>query len=184
MQHRVCPWWLGHLLAGPLRRLFYHPEVILLPYIREGMTVLDAGCGMGFFSLPIAKMVGSTGKVICIDLQDKMMEGLMKRARKSGMTERIDPRVCSKDHFPLDDVAGRIDFALAFALIHEVPDKDRLLSEIYAAMKRDCKLMIAEPSGHVRINEFEETVRLAMAAGFKIVDRPQIRRSHVVLLQR
>lgn len=184
MQHRVCPWWLGYFLAGPLRRLFNDPEKTLAPYVREGMTTLDVGCGMGFFSLPLARMVGTTGKVICIDLQDKMINGLLKRAGKSGLSGIIDARVCAKDHLPLNDAAAKVDFALAFALIHEVPDKDRLFAEIYTSLKHGARFLIAEPGGHVRKKEFEETVATALKAGFEDLERPDIRRSHAALLRK
>ena len=82
MGHRICPWWLGPLLASPVRRLFYNPENLVSPYVDKGITVLDIGCGMGFFSLPLARLVGSTGKVVCVDLQEKMIKGLIKRRRK------------------------------------------------------------------------------------------------------
>jgi len=54
MAHRVCPWWLGYLLASPLRRLLQDPAAIVGPYVREGMTVLEPGPGMGFFTLAMA----------------------------------------------------------------------------------------------------------------------------------
>ncbi len=69
MSNRVCPWWLGYLLVSPLRRLFQDPTEIVRPYAGEGMTVLDVGCGMGFFSLPMARLVGDRGRVVCVDLQ-------------------------------------------------------------------------------------------------------------------
>ena len=97
MSHRVCPWWLGYLLASPLRRLLQDPEEIVSPHVREGMTVLDIGCGMGFFSLPLAELVGETGKVVCIDLQGKMIEGLIKRAVKANLEKRIDARICRQN---------------------------------------------------------------------------------------
>jgi predicted methyltransferase len=62
-QHRVCPWWLGYLLASPLRRLRHDPSPILAPYLREGMTVLEPGPGMGFFTLELARRVGPSGRV-------------------------------------------------------------------------------------------------------------------------
>jgi hypothetical protein len=42
-KHRVCPWWLGYLLASPIRRLQHDPAHILAPYVREGMAVLEPG---------------------------------------------------------------------------------------------------------------------------------------------
>jgi 2-polyprenyl-3-methyl-5-hydroxy-6-metoxy-1,4-benzoquinol methylase len=76
MAKHVCPVWVGYLLSSPIRKLFQDPDKILGPYIKEGMTVLDFGCAMGFFSLPAARMVGSNGKVICIDIQKGMIEKL------------------------------------------------------------------------------------------------------------
>jgi ubiquinone/menaquinone biosynthesis C-methylase UbiE len=184
MGHRICPWWLGPLLASPLRRFLYNPENLLSSYVYKGMTALDIGCGMGFFSLPLARMVGLAGKVICVDLQEKMIRGLEKRAVKAGLSDIIDVRLCRKDKLDLDDFAGKIDFALACAIMHEVPDKDRFLSEIYKTMKKDGQLLISEPSGHVGTAEFESTVQIAQAAGFQPVDRPEMRRSRTVLLRR
>ncbi len=66
--HGVCPWYLGYLLASPLRRLLENPERMLRPYVRPGMTVLEPGSGMGFFSLPLARLVGAEGRVVCVDL--------------------------------------------------------------------------------------------------------------------
>lgn len=182
MSHRVCPWWLGYLLASPLRRLLQDPETIMRPYVREGMTVLDVGCGMGFFSLPLAKLVGATGKVVCVDLQEKMIKGLLRKAEKAGLSERIDARI-SQNSLKLNDMTSKIDFALLFALVHEVPDKERLFSEVYATMKRTGILLLAEPRGHVSKSDFEKTVSIAQSAGFENLLQLEIRRSHAVLLQ-
>ncbi len=183
MSHRVCPWWLGYLLASPVRRLLQDPHAIMGTYVREGMHVLDVGCGMGFFSLPLAELAGATGKVICVDLQEKMIKGLLRRAEKAGLSGRIDARVADRNSLMLSDLARTIDFALLFALVHEVPDKERLFSDVYAAMKPAGKVLIAEPAGHVSKAEFEKTVSLAQGAGFEVLEQPQIGRSHAVLLQ-
>jgi ubiquinone/menaquinone biosynthesis C-methylase UbiE len=152
------------------------------PYVREGMTVLDVGCGMGFFSLPLAKLTGATGKVVCVDLQEKMIKGLLRRAEKAGLSERMDARI-SQNSLNLNDMAGKIDFALLFALVHEVPDKERLFSEVYTTMKRTGILLLAEPTGHVSKSDFEKTVSIAHSTGFEVLQQLEIRRSHAVLLQ-
>ena len=159
------------------------PDEIVQPYVEEGMSVLDIGCGMGFFSLPLAKLVGNNGRVVCIDLQEKMIGGLVARAKKAGLADRIDARVCSQRSLRVSDLAGKIDFALAFALVHEVPDKDILFSEIHRAMKPGFKLLLAEPRGHVSKQDFERTVSLAQSMGFEVVGDLKIRRSHAVLLR-
>ena len=183
MSHRVCPWWLGYLLASPLRSLLQDPVKIVRPYVGEGMCVLDVGCGMGFFSLPLAKLVGEKGRVVCIDLQEKMIKGLVARAKKAGLTGRIDVRICDQSSLGVSDLAGKIDFALAFALVHEVPDKERLFAEIYNTMKPAGNLLMAEPRGHVSKPDFERTVSLAQSAGFEVIGYLEIWRSRAVLLR-
>jgi ubiquinone/menaquinone biosynthesis C-methylase UbiE len=70
---RVCPVERAGWLTNPVRRWFQNPERILKDYVKEGMTVLDIGCGPGFFSVAMATMVGETGKVIAADIQDGML---------------------------------------------------------------------------------------------------------------
>ena len=182
MSNRVCPWWLGFLLTSPLRRFLYSPEDILKPYIREGMNVLDVGCGMGFFSLPIARMVGETGRVVCVDLQERMIKGIVRRAKKAGLLDRIDARVSQKSSLMLNNIAGKIDFVLAFAVVHEVPDKERLLLEIWKTMKEEGKLLIVEPKMHVPKTDFDRTISIARSVGFEVMNDLAIRRSYAVLL--
>lgn len=184
MGHRVCPWWLGSLLASPIRRFFYDPEAVLRPHIKEGMNVLDLGCGMGFFSLPIANMIGKRGKVFCIDLQEKMIEGLVKRAEKAGLSGRIEARTCRQNSLEIKDLAGKIDFALAFALVHEVPDKDRLFSEIYDTLRQDGRFLMVEPSGHVSKKDFDKTLSTAQDTGFEDLSDVTVRHNHAVLLRK
>ena len=126
MAEHVCPVWIGYLLASPLRKLFQNPDKILSPWVREGMTVLDVGCAMGFFTLPLARMVGPSGKVVCIDLQEKMIQALSRRARKADLLDRIDARICPSDSLGLADLNGQIDFTLLMAVVHEVPDPSSL----------------------------------------------------------
>ena len=60
----ICPTWGAVGLDNLFRKLLHNPQRILKPFIKEGMTVLDIGCGPGFFSLEMAKMLHGTGKVI------------------------------------------------------------------------------------------------------------------------
>lgn len=183
MSHRVCPWWLGYLLASPLRRIFQNPMEILRPYVKQGMSVMDVGCGMGFFSLPMAELVGETGKVVCVDLQEKMIRGLISRAAKAGLADRIEARVCDRGSLDVSDLLHKYDFALLFALAHEVPDKEKLFSEVHNALKPAGRLLLAEPRGHVSKQDFRKTVFLAQGAGFELLRDLIIRRSHAVLME-
>jgi len=182
--HRVCPVWLGYFLASPLRKLQYNPRTILAPYVKEGMTVLDFGSAMGFFSIPLAQMVGPAGKVICMDMQEKMLARLRKRAQKAGVSAQMDARLCAQDSPGLQPLAGTIDFALLFAVVHEVPARAALFAGVASALKPRANLLVAEPKGHVSAEDFARTLSIAKEQGFVEVATPQISRTYAVLLQR
>ena len=184
MAGNVCPWWIGYLLINPLRRFSQNPKTILGPYIKPGMTVLDVGCGMGFFSLDMADLVGQVGKVICVDLQPRMLQSLVRRAAKANLLDRIVHRVCSKDNLGVEDFDGKIDFSLAFAIVHEVPQASILFQQIHAAMKPAGVFLCAEPKGHVSEESFQVTESLALHAGFQLIGRPEVKRARSVLLKR
>lgn len=136
MAHRVCPWWIGYLLASPVRRwLGQDPIEILSPYVREGMTVLEPGPGMGFFTLPLAELVGRSGRIIAVEVQPKMIEALKRRAAKAKVADRIDARVTSAETMGISDLEGKVDFTLAFAVVHEFPDTGHFFAEVAQAAK-------------------------------------------------
>ncbi len=182
MAHIICPPWLGWFLVNPLRRFRQDPDAILSPYVADGMTVLEIGPGMGFFSLPLARMVGPDGKILCVDVQKKMLEALQRRALRAGLADRIIIRVCDPTSLGVSDFIGKIDFALAFAVVHEVPDVPRLFSDIVRVLKPDAKCLIAEPKLHVSEREFEQTVNTATQQGLRVIGQPRIAGSHTVLM--
>jgi cyclopropane fatty-acyl-phospholipid synthase-like methyltransferase len=184
MGHRICPWWIGYVLASPLRRLLQDPVAIIRPYVREGMTVLEPGPGMGFFTLEMARQVGASGRVVAVDVQPRMIAGLKRRLAKAGLLERTDARLASSDSLGLQDLRGKVDFALAMAVVHEMPSSRRFFAEVAEAMKPGATLLLAEPAGHVKNDVFEAQLQDAVAAGLEVTDRPTIRRSQAALLKR
>lgn len=184
MSEKVCPWWLGYALVAPTRKLVQNPAKILSPFVREGDTVLDAGSAMGFFSLPMAQLVGETGRVISIDLQERMIRGLKKRAARHGVEKRMEIRVCTPRSLCIDDLTERVDFALAFAVVHEVPDARRFFSEIHSSLRKGGLLLLSEPTGHVTKEAFDGTLAVAREAGFRVMSVPVIRKSHSALLSK
>jgi len=184
MPEKVCPVWVAHLMVSPLRKLFQNPRKILSPYIEPGMKVLDVGCAMGFFSLPMAEMAAPSGKVICLDVQEKMLESLERRAAKRGVSSLIETRLCLADSLGLSDLHGRIDFALVFAVVHEVPDAESFFSEISKALKKDAKILFCEPRGHVSKSDFEKSISLAESKGLRLIERLSISRSRSALLRK
>jgi ubiquinone/menaquinone biosynthesis C-methylase UbiE len=182
--HRVCPWWVGYLLASPLRRLQCDPASLLAPHVREGMTVLEPGPGMGFFTLELARRVGPAGHVIAIDVQPKMIDGLRRRAARAGLLERIDARLARPESLGLGDLSDTVDFALAFAVVHEMPSAGMFFAEAGRALKPGASLLLVEPAGHVGRSDFAGELAAAASAGLVVADRPSVRRSLAALLQR
>ncbi|HIJ74817.1 MAG TPA: class I SAM-dependent methyltransferase [Candidatus Hydrogenedentes bacterium] len=182
MAKHVCPVWVGYLLANPVRRLFQDPSSILAPYVGNGMKVLDIGCAMGFFSLPLARLVAPDGKVLCVDLQEKMLRILERRARRAGLSEGIETHLCRQDSLCLDGLDKAVDFALIFAVIHEIPDVSNFFSELRRTLKANGRVLMAEPKGHVSKRGFAESIAVAERHGFQAVERPRISRSFAVIL--
>ena len=183
MSEHVCPWWLGYFLINPLRRFRQDPGEILSPYVRQGMTVLEPGPGMGYFTLELARLVGPAGRVVTVDIQAKMLKKLERRAAKQAVLERIETRLVRKDSMELSDLKGTVDFALAFAVVHELPAASRFFAEISEALKPGAFLLLAEPRGHIKQAKFEAELKDAAEAGLNIRNRPAIRSSHSALLQ-
>ena len=163
-KHRVCPRWLGYLLLGPIRRLLHDPSSILRPYLREGMTALEPGPGMGFFTLELARRVGRTGRVIAVDVQPKMIERLKRRAANASLAERIDARVTPVDSMQLNGLDSRVDFVLAFAVVHEMPDTAAFFAEAAASMKPGARVLLVEPLGQMSDAEFDSELGMARRA--------------------
>jgi tRNA A58 N-methylase Trm61 len=184
MAKRVCPWWLGYVLASPLRRWLQDPATIVAPYVHEGMTVLEPGPGMGFFTLELARRVGPSGRVIAVDVQPRMIAGLQRRLAIAGLGERVDARLASDDSLGLKDLAGKVDFALAMAVVHEMPSAAWFFGQAAATMKPGALLLLAEPSGHVKQPEFDSELEAAAQAGLAVDGRPIVRRSRAAILKR
>jgi ubiquinone/menaquinone biosynthesis C-methylase UbiE len=181
LQRMVCPWWCCYTFDNPLRKLLHNREAILSPYIRPGCTAIDVGAGMGYFSIPLARLVGPAGHVTAIDIQVKMLEALASRARKHGVSERIKPYLANSDSLGNHPKA---DFVIAFWMVHEVPNKGAFLTEIFGFLKPEGLFLLAEPIFHVSKKSFLRTMNIANEIGFTVKDMPKIRLSRSVLFTR
>ena len=177
---RVCPVALAGGLDNRVRRWFQNPRRVLGPYIREGMTVLDFGCGPGFFSLDLASMVGPSGRVIAADLQEGMLRKLRAKSDGTELEARITVHQCEKDRL---GVSLHVDFALAFWVIHELPDQRAFFAEIKTILNPQGRLLVVEPPIHVSRKAFEASIGLAEIEGFAVMERPHVRFSRAALLE-
>jgi ubiquinone/menaquinone biosynthesis C-methylase UbiE len=177
----LCPWWICFTFDNFLRRKAMNPLKIMSSYIKEGMTVLDVGPGMGYFTISIAKLVGPSGKVIAADLQKHMLEAIHRRAVRAEVQERI-----VLHQTKVDDIGVRepVDFCLAFWMVHEVGDRRGFFNQIASILKPSGMFLFAEPKLHVSKANFTATVDLAEAAGLQVVEQPRIFFSYAAVMRR
>lgn len=184
MAEHVCPYWAGYFLANRLRRLLQNPYRILAPYVRPGMTVLDVGSAMGYFSLPMAEMVGPDGRVVCVDVQPKMLAVLRRRAVQAGLGDRVETHVSTGESIGLQGRDISFDFALLFTVLHEVTNQAGFLREIYQMLKPGAPLLLTEPIRHVDRVEFDRSISTARQQGFTVTSHPPVRLCYTALLTR
>jgi len=174
----TCPWWFGYTFDNPLRRFIHRPESIFGEFVSPGDTAVDIGCGLGYFSIALAELVGPTGRVIAFDVQAQMVKRAQRRAERRRMADRVHFRVCAPGHISLD---GEADFVIAFWMLHEVLDPGKLLTEVRSFLCPSGHFMIVEPRLHVSKMRFSATIELAKRNGFKILEGPRVRLSRSVV---
>jgi ubiquinone/menaquinone biosynthesis C-methylase UbiE len=179
-KNRVCPVERAGHLDNRMRRWVQNPRKILGPYVREGITALDVGCGPGFFSIYMAEMVGESGNVIAADLQEGMLEKLRTKIKGTELEGRITLHKCQEEKI---SVLEGVDFVLLFYVVHEIEKKEEFFNEIVTILKPEGQVLIVEPPFHVSKTEFEEIVRKSREAGLKEVGRPKVFLSKTVLLK-
>lgn len=171
-RHKVCPVEQAGGLDSPVRRLLQNPVKITSPYVREGMRVLDFGCGTGYFTTAMAQLVGASGKVVAADLQAGMLEKLAQKVR-GPLRERIALHACPSTSTGLD-VSEPFDFILACYVVHELPDVPAWFAEMRKLLKPQGALLLLEPPFHVSRREFDATLDVARRAGLACAERPKV----------
>jgi ubiquinone/menaquinone biosynthesis C-methylase UbiE len=167
----VCSFRHAWVLDNFLRRWVHDPAKMFGPYVGPGMSVLDVGCGPGFASVGLARLVGTGGRVTSVDLQPEMLGILERRAGKAGVLDRIQTVLCGADDL---GVAGPFGFAVAFFVVHEMPDAGRFFRQVHGVLQDGGVLFVAEPKFHVGRRAMEETESIAAGAGFALESRPKI----------
>ena len=167
----VCSHNHSFVLDNFFRRFIQNPQKIVGEYINKGDIVVDLGCGPGYFSIDMAKMVGESGRVIAVDLQPEMLEKVEKKAKKFNLSKRITLHNCPHDQIGLGkDVTA--DFVLAFYMVHETPSHIKFLQEVKTFLKKGGKCLIVEPTFHVSKKNFQKVMQDAENVGFIVLGTP------------
>ena len=167
-------------LDSSLRNIIQNPYKILKPFIKRGMTVVDLGCGPGFFTLPMAELTDKEGKVIAIDIQAKMLENLQEKITASGVTN-IEIINSADQTF---EAINKVDFILAAYVIHELPNRKEWLNTLYNSLKKGGLLLVIEPNVVVSRNDFIQTKELVLDTGFELIKKPCVLFSKVILAKK
>ncbi len=175
----ICPVENAGMLDSFFRRIIQNPKKILSSHFSGNITVVDLGCGPGFFTIEIAKKLDSSGKVIAVDVQQGMLDIVKNKIKNKPYEHKI---ILHKAGFESLNLTEKTDIILAFYVIHEI-NRDNLFSELKSILKPDGKILIAEPNFHISKKVYKEMLHTLKEEGFEIISKPKIFFSRAVLVK-
>jgi len=165
-----APAFLGKLLDSRFRKKIQPPrDVILRSGIKQGMRVVDLGCGSGTFTLEMARHVGDKGEVFAMDIQPKMLQQLkikLSKEENASLRKRVKVINGSAYGIPLEDES--VDVCCMVSVLQEIPDREKALREVKRILK---------PRGILAVTEFvidpdyalsTTTIKLGTEVGFAV----------------
>lgn len=163
-----CPVWMKWLLDPPSLHTISGRTRKTIEYldIKPGMDILDAGCGPGRLTIPLAERTGPTGTVTAMDIQEGMLSEVRRRAGKENITNiRYIQGGIGEGKLPEEEY----DRIVMITVIGEIPERDKAMQEIYQALKPGGILLIEET---IRDPHFQraQTIR-AMADELGLIER-------------
>ena len=163
---RPCPSWLAWMveLDNPFARNHNAASIVKRLDLKPGMRVLDAGCGPGRLTIPLAKALGPAGEVVALDLQAGMIKRARAKAMEAGLTNiRFEQRAIGPG--ALGEVL--YDRVLLVTVLGEIPDREEALREIARALKQDGVLSITEIMLDPHYQRRASVLRMAAGAGLR-----------------
>lgn len=171
MSNRVCPSSKYPSLESKFRKIFQNPVKIFSKYVKPGDKAADIGCGPGFFTIGLARIVGEKGCIYATDIQQEAINIINKKTKGTIYEKIIYPLKTENDSVCIND---KVDFVLNFYVLHEVENKSKFVDEMKKLMKNEGTYMLVEPKGHVNKNQFDEEIKIIKSAGFSLIESPKI----------
>ena len=113
----------------------------LMGRLAEGETVVDIGCGAGFDTLLAAQQVGSSGRVIAVDMTDAMLKKARDGAASIGLSN-VDVRHGYAEELPVDDAS--VDVVISNGVINLCPDKIAVMREVRRVLRPGGRFQIGD----------------------------------------
>ena len=160
-----------------LNASFVDPELVVRQsQVSPGSTVVDFGCGSGFFSFAFARAVGEEGKVYAMDILPSALEAVASRAKHLGLTNVFPKRVNLERYggTKLDDES--VDWVLMKDILFQNKDKSVMLREVWRILRVSGRVFVMEwnevdqgvgPESALRIRR-DDLMRLAQEAGLSL----------------
>ncbi|MBN1549329.1 class I SAM-dependent methyltransferase [Candidatus Babeliales bacterium] len=160
-----CPSWLGWMIErdNPFTRLNQSAEIIKSLRLQSGMYVLDAGCGPGRITIPVAKQVTAAGNVTAIDVQKEMLDLTKEKAQQAGLDNIDFVHAALGDGMLEHNIYDR---ALLVTVLGEIPQQKRALEEVFNALKPGGILSITETIFDPHYQRIKNVRALAKKVGF------------------
>ncbi|MBI5274383.1 MAG: methyltransferase domain-containing protein [Chlamydiales bacterium] len=161
-----CPVWLSSLveLDNPFTKTNRASSIIEHLDLKIGMKVLDAGCGPGRITLPIAKKIGPQGEVWAVDIQSGMLDRVQEKAKVANL-HNIQFLQAGIGDGKLEH--SQYDRALLVTVLGEIPHQETALKEIFNALKPGGILSITEVIFDPHFQSRKTVRRLAKTTGFQ-----------------
>ena len=131
--------------------------------LAPGERVLEVGPGTGYYSLDVARQIAPHGRLDVLDLQQSMLDELMRRAAKMGAANVVATQGDARDlPFP----AASFDAAFLVATLGEIPDRDQALRELRRVLKPAGRLVVGEGQPDPHMLTLDDLRSRAEAIGF------------------
>ena len=176
------------LLAPKRRELLDQDRVISMIPLRPYHTVVDIGCGPGYFAIPLGKSVFD-GKVYAVDIQQEMLDATKQELERVRLTN-VEPVLSPEESIPLED--DSLDGAFSAFVVHEADDPRQMLNETLRCLRRGGWLALLEwhkrkmdegPPVKERIDE-AALREMALKVGFRFTSRHGLNENQYMLLMR
>lgn len=167
-RHRTlpCPVWLRWLveLDNPFTKTNRAAFIIETLALSPGMTVLDAGCGPGRLTVPLARRVGAAGRVVALDIQAGMLARAKAKVEAAGLTNvEFVAGALGEGKLP----ANHFDRAVLVTVLGEIPDRATALNELFSSIKPGGFLAVVEVIFDPHFQSRGTVTNLAVVAGFR-----------------